>query len=131
MADMGYKKVDVKAFFDKDLAKEVVEKAAMKGLRKLGEVILTDAQKRCPVDTGTLQRSGTVQKTRDKNEVIISFNTPYALYQHEGVNFRHPKGGEAKYLERAFNEHINQAQYYAEKEIADATYKEKAKKWGY
>jgi hypothetical protein len=30
---------------------------------------------------------------------IAGFNTPYALAQHERLDYRHPKGGKAKYLE--------------------------------
>jgi hypothetical protein len=29
----------------------------------------------------------------------VGFNTPYALTQHERLDFQHPKGGKAKYLE--------------------------------
>jgi len=30
---------------------------------------------------------------------IVGFNMPYALVQHERLDFHHPKGGKAKYLE--------------------------------
>jgi len=30
---------------------------------------------------------------------IVAFNMPYALVQHERLDFHHPKGGKAKYLE--------------------------------
>ena len=29
----------------------------------------------------------------------VGFNTPYALVQHERLDYHHPKGGKAKYLE--------------------------------
>jgi len=29
----------------------------------------------------------------------VGFNTPYALVQHERLDFHHPRGGKAKYLE--------------------------------
>ena len=131
MVYKGTSKVMFKAFFDKELAKEVVEKAALKGLRKLGEEILSEAQTLCPVDTGTLRRSGSVRASSADNTVKISFNTPYALRQHEEMSYNHPKGGQAKYLEQPFNSRVKEAQYYAEKEIAKATYKKKAKEWGY
>jgi hypothetical protein len=45
---------------------------------------------------------------------IVGFNTPYALAQHERLDFHHPKGGKAKYLEdplkenvRRYGQHIN------------------------
>ena len=40
-------------------------------------------------------------------EGIVSFNTPYALEQHERLDFHHPKGGKAKYLEDTLKENAN------------------------
>lgn len=34
----------------------------------------------------------------------VSYSLPYALRQHEELNYKHPHGGEAKYLERPFEE---------------------------
>ena len=129
MAMIKANTVNVKYFFDKELAQEVVEKAAMKGLRKLGEEILTEAKELCPVDSGTLRQSGSVRANSKNKTVEISFNTPYALKQHEEMSYNHPNGGQAKYLEQPFNERVKNAQWYAEKEIGIATYKEKGKGW--
>jgi hypothetical protein len=38
--------------------------------------------------------------------------TPYALVQHEREDFKHPKGGEAKYLTKTLAE---KAEIYAER----------------
>ena len=35
--------------------------------------------------------------------VYISYNTPYARRQHEELDWEHPLGGKAKYLEDPFN----------------------------
>lgn len=129
MAMIKANTVNVKCFFDKELAQEVVEKAAMKGLRKLGEEILTEAKELCPVDSGTLRQSGSVRANSKNKTVEISFNTPYALKQHEEMSYNHPNGGQAKYLEQPFNERVKDAQWYAEKEIGIAIYKEKGKGW--
>lgn len=129
MAMIKANTVNVKCFFDKELAQEVVEKAAMKGLRSLGEVILTEAKELCPVDSGTLRQSGSVRANSKNKTVEISFNTPYALKQHEEMSYNHPNGGQAKYLEQPFNERVKDAQWYAEKEIGIAIYKEKGKGW--
>ena len=125
------------------LLEEEIEKAAMKGVRKLANNILAESQKIAPRDTGTLRHSGVVtnggaptnfdeiyrlakakaeaEKTgvaitdkellsiRAKGEkipltVTISYNTPYARKQHEDNTLNHPKEGQAKYLERVFNE---------------------------
>jgi hypothetical protein len=40
----------------------------------------------------------------------VGFNTPYALVQHERLDFHHPKGGKAKYLESNLTEHADRYQ---------------------
>jgi hypothetical protein len=110
-------------------ATKIAEEAALKALRTGAEAILTEAIDEAPVDTGTLRRSGTVtvgskadggqvyaaaeagteMKDAFPNEigkekaVYISFNTPYARRQHEELDYNHPRGGKAKYLEDPFN----------------------------
>ena len=51
------------------LLEEEIEKAALKGVRKLAEVILGESQKLVPVDTGTLKDSGLVA-TDKKNQIV-------------------------------------------------------------
>ena len=123
MATLGSKGVDITVLFNGELLEEEVIKAGVKGLRKCGEIILKKAQDNAPVLTGALVRSGTVQKRG--TEVEISFNTPYALRQHEEHKSK------SKYLERPFNELSQKADYYVEKEIADEVFKSEARKWGY
>lgn len=117
MVSVGSKAVDVKVYFNSDLAIDVVEKAALRGLRKLAKVIEGESGKLVPRDTGALARSVLTQQ-RD-GVVSISYNTPYALRQHEEHNSK------AKYLERPFNQYAKQADWYAEKEIGTALYKKK------
>lgn len=123
MAILGNKNVDITVLFNGELLEEEVIKAGMKGLRKCGEIILNKAQNNAPILTGALVRSGTVQKRG--TEVEISFNTPYALRQHEEHKSK------SKYLERPFNEISQKADYFVENEIANEVFKAKAKKWGY
>ena len=40
----------------------------------------------------------------------VGFNTPYALTQHERLDFNHPKGGKAKYLEDNLKDHADHYQ---------------------
>ena len=40
----------------------------------------------------------------------VGFNTPYALAQHERLDFNHPKGGKAKYLEDNLKERADRYQ---------------------
>lgn len=67
-----------------DQAKE----KAMKVLYDGGEKILRQAMGEVPWSTGILGGSGNVQQ-EGETKVVISFNTPYAHYQHENV-LQHP-----------------------------------------
>ena len=94
-----------------DKAKAAVLIAGMQALSEGGELVLTESQEEVPHATGTLQRSGTVTKVPSEFAVYISYNTPYAVRQHEDLSLRHPDprnpistpGRKAKYLEDPFN----------------------------
>ena len=98
-------------------------KATAKGLTDAGMNILGTAVERAPVDKGPLRESGYLYvgdefiaggsenggtyfagRACDYAEsAIVEFAEPYAKIQHEHVEFNHPKGGQAKYLESAVN----------------------------
>lgn len=78
----------------------VVEPAAAAGLREGARAVLRDAKERVPVEDGGLRKSGGFS-ARDPLEVHVSFSAPHAWLQHEKVEYEHPNGGEAKYLENA------------------------------
>lgn len=110
-------------------AVKIAEEAGLKALRTGAEAILTEAIDETPFESGTLRRSGTVtvgglpdgarvyeaaeagnemkdafpEKIGKEKAVYISFNTPYARRQHEELDYNHPRGGKAKYLEDPFN----------------------------
>ena len=119
MANKGIKgfKIDglKEVYKDLQLTEEEIIKAALKGQKTLAQNILGESQKLVPVDTGTLKRSGNIQ-TED-NITTISYNTPYALKQHEDATLNHPNGGEAKYLERPFNEKAGELESYIQTEV--------------
>ncbi len=52
--------------------------------------------------------------------VYISFSTPYSRRQHEELDYEHPRGGKAKYLEDPFNQNKQKVLKYAEKQIKKA-----------
>jgi hypothetical protein len=127
-------------------AVKIAEKAGLKALRTGAEAILTEAIDEAPIDTGTLRRSGTVtvgskadggqvyaaaesgtemkdaypDKIGQEKAVYISFNTPYARRQHEELDYEHPRGGKAKYLETPFNANKKKVLKYADKQIRKA-----------
>lgn len=72
-----------------------------------------------PVDTGDMRGSAKTDVEANSNQVkgTVSFNTPYALEQHETLWYNHPRGGQAKYLEQPARE--NEERY--KNNIKDAT----------
>lgn len=76
-----------------------VKSATKAGLRIAGEHILGVSNRQVPHEEGDLERSGVVSE--GDNEVAISYDTPYAVRQHEDLSMKHDAGRNAKYLERA------------------------------
>jgi hypothetical protein len=79
---------------------------AERGLRVIGNDLQGKAADKAPLDEGTLAASAhvTVDRTPTTITMTLSFDTPYAAAQHEGLNFKHPKKGQAKYLEEPFKQ---------------------------
>lgn len=66
------------------------------------------SQALAPVDSGDLRGSCDVDPIGEGTTqgVRLGYGLIYSHYQHEGVNFNHPKGGQAKYLEEPFKEQV-------------------------
>lgn len=105
-----------------------------RAVRAIGLDLLSQSVNRAPVDEGPLRGSGTAHfngariasgadyaadATGDRGvsgghgttptTAVVAFNTEYAVAQHERTDYVHPKGGEAKYLERPLEE--NRSRY--------------------
>ena len=66
------------------------------------EAVLEEAVALVPKESGALAASGRIHKNRGGvNTVVITFDGPYARWIHEHLQFKHPRGGQAKYLEAA------------------------------
>lgn len=112
------------------LRREQVQRL-VRDVARAGEIMLGDAQRRAPIDEGTLRGSaelalvvngstfsgsGMIEQAtaaalaassgrrRVRITAELSFNTVYAARQHEELDWNHPKGGEAKYLQKAIQE---------------------------
>jgi hypothetical protein len=94
---------DIQKAFNRKISK--VESYTPNALMDVGNDLQGKAQQLAPVDTGDLR--GSAYTKLGKNSVEVGFNTPYALRQHEELNYRHPRGGQAKYLEEPFKENKN------------------------
>lgn len=89
-----------------EAAQRELVRRADRALDRVAESVLGEAVRDAPVDEGTLRASGAVSSPYPRPPVgvlerIISFGLVYAAVQHENLNYRHPKGGKAKYLEDA------------------------------
>ncbi len=79
-----------------------VQRAALRGVTLGAEHVLGEAVKLVPLEEGTLSRSGktSAQMQGDTAVAAVSFDTPYAIRQHEELGYRHDAGRQAKYLEQ-------------------------------
>jgi len=72
--------------------------------------VFNESQEEVPYDTGVLSMSALLFAADDDGtgviEAGVSYNTDYAVRQHEDLEYDHPNGRKAKYLEDPFNEQI-------------------------
>lgn len=73
--------------------------AAARGLALAMEHLLTESRKQVPIEEGTLERSGTAVVDEQNLVGAVSYDTPYAVRQHEELGWQHDEGRKAKYLE--------------------------------
>lgn len=73
------------------------ERAAYLG----AEHVLGESSKVVPIEEGTLSRSGVASADTEGHVAVgaVSYDTPYAVRQHEELDYRHDQGRTAKYLE--------------------------------
>ncbi|TGB14420.1 minor capsid protein [Streptomyces sp. MZ04] len=72
---------------------------AARGLRLAAEHVLEVSRRRVPIEEATLERSGTATVDETALTAAVSYDTPYAVRQHEEMTYRHDVGRTAKYLE--------------------------------
>jgi len=70
------------------------------GLTKAAEHLLGEARAIVPIEESTLERSGVASVDRSSMTAAVSFDTPYAVRQHEELTWQHDEGRQAKYLEQ-------------------------------
>lgn len=99
-------------------AAQRVKGATRSALGKGAAYLLAQAIPRTPIQDGPLRASGGTDVADDRASVF--FDTPYAARQHEEVGWRHPKGGQAKYLENTVIEERGRAQDIVAAEVRRA-----------
>jgi hypothetical protein len=93
---------------------------AARGLLLAAEHILEESKRIVPLLEGTLERSGVASVDAGALRAAVSYDTPYAVYQHEGLDFAHPNGRQAKYLEQPLNSERGVVQDLIAREIKAA-----------
>jgi len=86
--------------------REVKEKerhGAVRGLYLGTEHVLEVANRLVPIEKGTLMLSGVASVDENALRGADSFDTPYAVTQHEDMTMQHDAGRQAKYLEQPIN----------------------------
>jgi hypothetical protein len=86
---------------------ELMKAAAVQAVTEVSEDILTEANDRSPLDEGDLVRSGEVTVFPDQLAAAITYDTPYAVRQHEDVTLNHPRQGEHHWLEHVVEENAD------------------------
>ena len=80
--------------------------AGERGLLLAAEFVLSVSDQRVPLEWGTLAGSG--ETSVDGLTAAVSYGTAYAVRQHEELTYRHPNGRQAKYLETAFADSVDE-----------------------
>lgn len=97
-------------------AEQLVRSGASAGLKKLGERIEGSSNAIAPRDTQEMIDSSEVT-VRGLN-AVVSYDTSYAVRQHEDLTLRHSPGRRAKFLESAAKQHAPAAPGIVGSEIA-------------
>lgn len=71
----------------------------MAALRDVAEYVLGESIRQVPLEEGDLQSSGKVSVDEGRSMAAVSYDTPYAIRQHEDLSYKHDAGRKAKYLE--------------------------------
>ncbi|MFE0877315.1 hypothetical protein ACFW4X_21070 [Streptomyces smyrnaeus] len=87
-----------------DAALRGTRAGAIRGLRLGAEHVLAESRKRVPIEEGTLERSGVATVDEQQLTAAVSYDTVYAVRQHEELTWRHDAGRTAKYLEGPMTE---------------------------
>lgn len=103
-----------------DIARAKLVKATSRALYLALSEIQSTAVNLAPFRQGDLRTSATITVPTVKGNRVgggISFPLVYAGVQHENESFNHPRGGEAKYLQKAADAHKPRLAAYLDREI--------------
>jgi hypothetical protein len=93
---------------------DTAREAAAGAINDAAQDLKAKAVERTPIKTGDLRGTAFADEaTPDNLDAAVGFGYAgtrqfkYALRQHEELTWKHPQGGEAKYLENPFKENVD------------------------
>lgn len=106
---------------DKAKINKITRQCTKKGTWSALDHLAAVSKEQVPLDQGPLKNSCYVDVADDGSSGTVSYDTPYAVVQHENMQFQHQHGRKAKYLE----DPANNAQVQAEmRELIARAYRE-------
>lgn len=90
-------KLDIR--LDKAKISRITAQCTKKGTWSALDHLAAVSKEQVPLDQGPLKNSCYVDVADDGSSGTVSYDTPYAVVQHENMQFQHQRGRKAKYLE--------------------------------
>lgn len=95
---------------DKQVLVGAIKRGGKKATWSVLDHLASVSKEQVPLDTGALKNSCTVSVNDDGSEGTVSYDTPYAVEQHENLVYHHQRGRKAKYLEDPVNDRTVQSE---------------------
>lgn len=89
----------VRIKIDTALIKQVTKSGSKRATWMALDHLAAVSKQQVPLDQGPLKNSCYVDVNEDGSQGTVSYDTPYAVIQHENLKFNHQRGRKAKYLE--------------------------------
>jgi hypothetical protein len=105
-----------------DQINEQIRTAAEIALLEAADDLKQESSDEAPIESGDLRgNAGVDDSTLDSGYVEVGYNLPYALRQHEDLNYSHPQGGKAKFLEDPFNRNVEKYKKHIANAVDEAS----------
>jgi len=98
---------------------ERLRQAADPALADAAEHVLEEANRTIPHQTGHMEQTGRTHR-RSWDEYLVSYDTPYAIRQHEDRRLRHAPGRRAEWLRETLRERAAEILRYLGQRIDEA-----------
>ena len=85
-----------------------LQKETKAALLKAAEDLKEESSAQAPIDKGDLRADCQIDSSKLNSDltVAVGYSLDYAMEQHENLEYNHPNGGKAKFLEDPFNANV-------------------------